>query len=158
MLSNLTWWDEAVNARLVKVSAERLGVPPRTRSKSKHGSNLWRIPGERFSLTFRLGSGHWIFPQRWCQMLPGESPGMRRNFGNQVPFESVCCVVQESSEGDLCGGSEARWDGEGYTGSSAPLTAPPSSHPQVLHQLSGERHLLHRYWVLRGKADLFCCC
>lgn len=72
-----------------------------------------------------------------------------------VEDECVCRVVQESSEGDPGWRFEAGRDGEGHTGSSAPLTAPSSSHPQVLHQLPGERRFLHHHRVLRGNLAFF---
>lgn len=77
---------------------------------------------------------------------------MGQIFRDLFPVEDECVrpVVQESSEGDPGWRFEAGWDGEGHTGSSAPLTAPSSSHPQVLHQLPGERRFLHHHRVLRG--------
>lgn len=107
---------------------------------------------KHLSLTFRLCSSQMIYFNLYQEAMLLVVGGISR--AGEKLFEdcgkSVCCVLQESSEGDPGGRSEARWDGEGHTGSSASLTALSSNHPQVLHQLSGKRCFLHHHRVLRG--------
>lgn len=61
--------------------------------------------------------------------------------------------MQEGAKRDSCWWSETQWDSPCHSRGSASLAAKPSCHPQVLHQLPGERRLLHHHWVLWGKSS-----